>query len=218
VVKSPYLNYAIPDDRAAPTAADVRALVRAYRKHRRKPRLEYITSIAPAIEPALLEAGFEVEGRLPLMRFRGAPGRRPPAGIELVEPTSDHEFSGVAAVQWEAYAETGAVPDAMLRVQRRILELGGQVLLARDVQTGEPVGAGACTSPYEGATELTSLAVVESYRRRGIAEAMTRWLARSMQARGNDLVFLMAAGDAEARIYERAGFETISDILHISRR
>jgi predicted GNAT family acetyltransferase len=55
------------------------------------------------------------------------------------------------------------------------------------------------------------------HRRRGIAEAMTRWLARSMQANGNDLVFLMAAGEAEARIYGRAGFEAIGYFLHISR-
>jgi hypothetical protein len=37
-----------------------------------------------------------------------------------------------------------------------------------------------------------------------------------MQARGNDCVFLMAAGEAEERIYERAGFATVSTILHIS--
>jgi hypothetical protein len=65
-------------------------------------------------------------------------------------------------------------------------------LLARDAQTGEPVGGGSCTSPHRGATELTS-------------------------ANGNDLVFLMAAGEAEARIYGRAGFEAIGYFLHISR-
>jgi ribosomal protein S18 acetylase RimI-like enzyme len=211
------LNYAIPDDGATPTTGDVRALVRAYRRRRRTPRLEYIAWLAPAVEPALLADGFSVEGRLPLMTFGGAPRRRPPAGIELVEPASDEDFRGVAAVQWKAYGESGDVPDAMGQVLSRALELGGLVVLARDVQTGEPVGGGSCTSPHEGATELTSIAVAEPYRRRGIAEAMTRWLARGMQERDNDLVFLMAAGEAEARIYERAGFETISDILHISR-
>lgn len=212
-----YLNYAIPDDGATPTEADVRALVGAYRKRGRTPRLEYISSLAPAVEPALLADGFSVEGRLPLMIFGGAPGRRPPDGIELGQPASDDDFRGVAAVQGKAYGEDGVVPDEMRRVIQRTLELGGLVVLARDAQTGEAVGGGSCTSPHEGATELTSVAVAERYRRRGIAEAMTRWLAREMQTRDNDLVFLMAAGDSEARIYERAGFETISDILHISR-
>jgi ribosomal protein S18 acetylase RimI-like enzyme len=195
----------------------VRALVRAYRRHRRKPRLEYIASLAPAVEPALLEAGFEVEGRLPLMTFEGVRAERVPDAIELVEPSSDEEFRGVAAVQWEAYGETGEVPVELVAVQRRLLELGGLVVLARDVQTGEPVGGGASTTPHEGATEVTSIAVSERYRRRGIAEAMARRLAREMHGRGNDLVFLMAAGEAEERIYARAGFQTISDILHISR-
>ena len=45
---------------------------------------------------------------------------------------------------------------------------------------------------------------------------MTRRLAREMHARGNDSVFLMAAGEREAQIYERAGFTTVSEILHIS--
>ena len=90
-------------------------------------------------------------------------------------------------------------------------------MLARDIQTGAPAGGGLCTGPHAGATELTSVGVREPYRRRGIAEAMTRWLAREMRARGNDYVFLMADGPSEERIYTRAGFETISDILHISR-
>lgn len=211
-----YLNYAIPDDGATPAPADVKALARAYRKRRRKPRLEYIPSLAPAVEPSLRAAVFEVEGLLPLMAFRGARRAPAPEGIEVVAATSDDELRGVAEVQWEAYEEGGAVPDPLVRVHRRLLELGGLVVLARDIQTTEPVGGGSCTAPHEGATELTSIAVRERYRRRGIAEAMTRWLAREMQARGNDLVFLMAAGDAEARIYERAGFAMASEILHIS--
>src|SRR5919198_928725 len=93
---------------------------------------------------------------------------------------------------------------------------GGLVVLARDAATGEPAGGGLCTGPHEGATELTSIGVREPFRRRGIAEAMTRVLAREMHTRGNDGVFLMADGPPEERIYARAGFTTISDILHIS--
>ena len=38
---NPYLNYAIPDDSAAPSLADVNALIAAYSQRGRKPRLEY---------------------------------------------------------------------------------------------------------------------------------------------------------------------------------
>jgi ribosomal protein S18 acetylase RimI-like enzyme len=213
---NPYLNYAIPEEGATPSGADVEALAGAYRARARKPRLEYIPSLAPGVEPALLTAGFEVEGRLPLMTYQGGEDAPPPEGIELVEARSEEELRGVAAVQWEAYGESGAVPQRAADGLRRTLEAGGLVVLARDAETHEPAGGGLCTGPYEGATELTSIGVREAFRRRGIAEAMTRRLARGMQARGNDGVFLMAAGAAEARIYERAGFATASEILHIS--
>jgi ribosomal protein S18 acetylase RimI-like enzyme len=129
---------------------------------------------------------------------------------------SEDELRGVATAQWEAYGESGPVPQRTVDGLRRTLEAGGLIVLARDAATGEPAGGGLCTGPYEGASELTSIGVREAFRRRGIAEAMTRRLAREMHARGNDGVFLMAAGEPEARIYERAGFTTMSEILHIS--
>jgi ribosomal protein S18 acetylase RimI-like enzyme len=213
---NPYLNYAIPDNGARPSKSEVAALVAAYRRRERKPRLEYIASLAPDVEPALLAAQFEVEGRLPLMAYRGSDDRPLPDGIELVDATSPDELHDVALVQWEAYEEDGAVPERVVDSLRATRAAGGLVVLARDATTGEPAGAGQCTGPHEGATELTSVGVREPFRRRGIAEAIARRLARDMQARGNDGVFLMADGPPEERIYERAGFETISDILHIS--
>ena len=214
---NPYLNYAIPDDGAQPSEADVGALIDAYRARERRPRLEYVSSLAPEVEPVLLAAGFEVEGRLPLMVYRGGEEQAPPAGIELVAAASDKELRGVALAQWEAYEEGGPLPDCVVDSLRATLGNGGLVVLARDAVTGEPAGGGLCTGPHEGATELTSIGVRVAYRRRGIAEALTRRLARVMHARGNDGVFLMADGPPEERIYTRAGFATISDILHISR-
>ena len=99
---------------------------------------------------------------------------------------------------------------------RRVADGGGIVLLARDVATGEPAGAGLCTPPHEGVTELTSIAVRSAFRRRGIAAALTNRLARAALERGMKLVFLMAAGADEARIYARAGFVERGDVLHIS--
>jgi ribosomal protein S18 acetylase RimI-like enzyme len=190
--------------------------VRAYRARERRPRLEYIPSLAPEVERVLLAAGFEVEGRLPLMTYAGGADVLTLDGIELIEARSDDELRGVAAVQWEAYGESGTLPQRVVDGLRRSVDAGAVVVLARDAATGEPAGGGLCTGAYEGATELTSIGVREPFRRRGIAEAMAGWLAREMHGRGNDGVFLMAAGEREARIYERAGFETVSEILHIS--
>jgi GNAT superfamily N-acetyltransferase len=212
---NPYLNYAIPNDDATPSADDVSCLVASYRAHDRKPRLEYIPSIAPAVEPALHGAGFEEESRTPLMRCV-TPAFAVPDGIELVAPRTLEEFRGAAQVQWEAYGESGPLAQHAVDSLRQTAEGGGVVVLARDAESGEPAGAGLCVAPHEGVTELAAVGVRESFRRKGIAAAMTGWLARTAYDRGMELVFLMAHGPGEARIYGRAGFVEIGEVLHIS--
>jgi len=216
---NPFLNYAIPDAGSTPRPDEVRALVAGYRERARRPRLEYFPSLAPDVEPVLLAEGFEIEGRLPLMISTEAAGGSPPAvdGIELVSPSSEEDYRAAASVQWEAYEGRGSVPEREIAGLRRAAVAGGVVVLARDARTHEPAGAGLCTGPHEGYTELTSVGVRPTFRRRGIAAAMAGWLAREAFARNVSGVFLMALGEAEARIYARAGFTPTSEVLHISR-
>ena len=94
---NPYRNYAIPDDDARPTTQDVIALVEAYRHRGRRPRVEYAPAASPAVEAALLEGGFTVQARLPLMICRpGALRDQPqPEGVELVVPATDEELLAI---------------------------------------------------------------------------------------------------------------------------
>lgn len=211
---NPYLNYAIPDEGGSASLANVEALVAAYRARDRTPRLEYIPSTAPKIESVLLAAGFEVEGRLPLMTCVEVHVAIPD-GIELVPPATEEEFRDVATVQWEAYEEREPLPERAVNGLRRTAETGGVVVLARDSKTGEPAGGGLCVAPHDGVTELTSIGVRKSFRRRGIAAAMAGWLAQAALDRSMS-VFLMAMGADEARIYARAGFVEHGEVLHIS--
>ena len=214
-----YLSYAVPDEGAEPAAGDVAELVETYRSRGRLPRLEYVPQLAPAVEPVLVEAGFEVEGRLPLMTCfdLGDVSRIEVDGIELVEPETEEDYRGAAAAQSEAYGGTGPPSQHAIDSLRRSAAAGGVVVLARDAATGEPAGAGTCTAPENGLTELTSVGVRTTFRRRGIAEAMTGRLAERALAAGMTGVFLMAAGEDEARIYARAGFTHSGEVLHISR-
>jgi len=216
---NPYLNYAIPDDAAMPSPGDVATLVAAYRKRDRRPRLEYIPALAPAVVPVLLAEGFEAEQRTPLMTCAAVSdvGEVMADRVELIAASSEEEYQDAASVQWEAYEEQGDVPRHAVDALRRTVEAGGVVVLARDVLTHEPAGAGACTAPHDGLTELTSVGVRRRFRRRGIAATMASWLARQAFARGATGVFLMAHGEAEVRIYARAGFVSRSEVLHISR-
>jgi predicted GNAT family acetyltransferase len=214
---NPFLNYAIPDDGATPSDGDVTALIAAYERRMLKPRLEYVADLAPAVEPALRAAGFRVEGRLALMDLSLATVSADQVpGIELVTPATDNDLRAVRAVQHEAYEEPAAPTEDSVRSLRRSLSSGGGAVLARTVGDHIPVGAGEYTAPIEGVTEVTSIGVRVSYRRRGIAAAMTVWLAASAHASGARTLFLMA-NEAEERIYARVGFVTGGRILHISR-
>lgn len=218
---NPFLNYAIPDDAATPSPTEVEALVAAYRERDRRPRLEYIPSLAPAVEPVLVSAGFAVEfgGRLPLMTCAAASEVREVVvdRVELVAPSSEDEYRSAASVQWEAYGEQGEAPQRVVDGLRGTVAAGGVVVLARDTETLEPAGAGLCTAPHDGLTELSSVGVRAPFRRRGIAATMASWLTAEAFDKGATGVFLMADGEAEARIYARAGFLLRSEVLHISR-
>ncbi len=215
---NPFLNYAIPDDNATPSPADLRALITAYEGRSRKPRLEYVTRLAPAVEKALLDADFRVEGHLPLMTC--APGAEQtlpvPEGIELVLPVSDTELLATVTVQNEAYGDPAPDPAVVTRL-RDSLAAGGIAVLARIAATGEPVGAGVCSVPSDQMTEIAGIGVRAAFRRRGVAGALTTRLVQEAFEAGVSVAFLMAAHEAEARIYVRAGFSTSGEILHISR-
>lgn len=72
-------NYAVPDDGATPTAADIAALVAHFAAVERTPRLEYVGPV-PAVDAALAAAGFGVEARHPLMTVAPGDVVEPPTG------------------------------------------------------------------------------------------------------------------------------------------
>ena len=214
----PFLNYAMPDDGAAPSHREVAALVDAYERRRRKPRLEYLPRVAPAVEAALVVAGFAVEDRPPLMTCAAAraPELPAPHGIELVLPLSDPDFLAAVTAQREAFG--GSPPGGREAARlRATVAAGGIAVLARDARTGEPAGAGVCSPPGDGVTELAGIGVRHAFRRRGIAGAITARLAREAFAVGVTTAFLTPGDDGAGRVYGRAGFVTTGEMLHISR-
>jgi GNAT superfamily N-acetyltransferase len=208
-------NYAIPDDGATPSAADIAALVARFAALGRTPRLEYVDP-APAVDAALAAASFIVENRYPLMTI--APGELadPPmlGGLEVVLATSDERLWQAATVQNAAYGEGDATEHDVARL-RRTVDHGGAVTVA--LLAGEPVGSGLFTVPRHGLTEIAAVGVAERYRRRGIAAVIGYRLTRAAIDAGV-VPFLQAEGDPEQRIYARIGYHRVGSLTAISRR
>jgi ribosomal protein S18 acetylase RimI-like enzyme len=213
---SPFANYAIPDDHAEPTAADVRALISVFAEHERRPRLEYLPNCAPAVESVLLAVGFTVEDRPPVMVCPPESLTLPPAvdGLEFIEPRTDFELDDLATVQHRAFGEEGDPEPGTGARARRIYENGGIVVLAKFRDA--PAGGGSCSAPVDGLTELAGLAVAERFRRRGIGAAVAAYLTALAHQRGYRTVWLEPANEAVERMYASIGYRPIGEKLNIS--
>ncbi|WP_310541844.1 GNAT family N-acetyltransferase [Phenylobacterium sp.] len=210
-----YANYAIPADDARPTPTDIAALEDAFRTRKRTPRLEYVPAAAPAVEAALLAAGFEVELRPPLMTCRrtAAGPRSEPAGFSLTFVEDPQRLALATMVAAEAFG--GEASDAQWLMST--VRLGGRVLLAHDRASGEPAGTGAFIRPQDGVTEVVGIGVRPAFRRRGLAQAMTAMLSQAAFDAGCHMAFLSAAGEAQSAIYARAGFLRRAPMLFIAK-
>lgn len=215
---NPYLNYAIPDDGARPSSADVTALTDSYARRDLLPRVEFMAETAPGAEQALLTAGWSVERRIPVLLC--PPGSAiavpPPAGVELVVPGTDEEIHGMLVAQFEAFGEPADIPDSEVAKTRARLRAGGFAVLARDAETGEPAGGGVAEAIDGGTSEVAGIGVREPYRRRGIGAAVTAFLTAAVHHAGARTVFLTPAGVTEQRMYERTGYTPAGDMLHLS--
>lgn len=212
--KHRYLNYAIPDDDADPSAADIDLLVEAFRNADRMPRLEFLPTVAPALEARLLDHGFRVEERLPLMTCTRASARHlePPEGVRIGVPFDDATLLAMASLQHDVFDDPEPADANSVARLRFGLERGARALVAVD---GATVGAAQCVPPAGGATEVVGVAVAPSHRRRGVAAAMVSALVTECFDAGLITVFLEAAPGADGA-YRNAGFGRTSTSLHIS--
>jgi ribosomal protein S18 acetylase RimI-like enzyme len=212
---NPYVNYAIPDDDARPAPSDIAAFVAEARRRGRKPRLEYAPLAAPAVETALLAAGFAVEMRPAFMTCDAPVALIPPPGFRARMVREAGDLRAAAHVLDLAYAEHGQPP---MDDDERLMGFtsgGGGVALATSAETGEVAGAGLFTAIAEGMTEVAGIGVAPAFRRRGLASILAATLTGETFRRGASLAFLTPGGDHARRAYERAGFRAGGEMLMI---
>lgn len=218
----PMFNYAVPDDGVEPSAREINALVQAFRQRGLKARVEYAADGAPALEGALVAAGFEVEARLPLMGCLPADARLldPPADFAVVRAETDVDHADAIVVADEAYGEPATAPGAAAIAGRQAMSAaGGAVVLARERATQLAAGSGLFPVPCSGVTELAAVGTRAAFRRRGVATAVTSLLVQCALTGGVELLWLTPEQEQSERIYARVGFSRLDDtMIHISRR
>lgn len=213
-----YFNYAIPDGPCFGDLAGPLSLLRSeFARRGRRSRLEFIAEFAPWLAPALQAAGFAEEARQPFMVCTAEsyrPASRVP-GLAIAELDHDAAVSevqdllttqrrGFDARATEAATETEA---------REFLNMmgAGRAFVAR--LEGEPVGAGMYTAPLDRVTEITGLATLELFRRRGIGTALAARAVQSALQCGAEVICLTAADERAGRVYERVGFARCATML-----
>jgi ribosomal protein S18 acetylase RimI-like enzyme len=160
-----------------------------------------VAECAPGLEEALAGAGFALEARIPVMTclaggLRDVPT---PAGVTIAAVSGSADVRAYLEVGAEAF---GDAPPSDEQVERSSPPVRG--LLAR--ADGAPAGVGSRSPVAEGVSEIAGIGVRASFRRRGIAAAVTAAAAAAAFADGAELCFLTPGDDGAERVYARAGF------------
>ncbi|MFC7531197.1 GNAT family N-acetyltransferase [Actinoplanes sp. GCM10030250] len=213
---SPFINYASPLPGAAITAADVAGLISAFAEAGRKPRLEYVTSSDPELENLLLTAGFTVEARHQYLICTSETWNASavPDGFVLEEPATDLDRAALIAALNEAFGEAPQATEADVARMRRNEERGGVALTA--LANTVCAGGAQAMPPSGGVSEVGGIGVRETFRRRGLAGAITSEITRRLFGSGVEVAWLEAGGDDSWRVYERVGYAPAGHRLYIS--
>jgi GNAT superfamily N-acetyltransferase len=216
----PNRNYAVPEDGIDPTPAEIAALVALYEDRGLRPRLEYASSAAPALGPALRAAGFTTEATIPILTCE--PGQQCAVAISavtVVDAADDKDHQDAWRVAGIAYGEPFApVPDWVSAARSAMVAAGGAVAIARDTTTGEAIGTGLYQAPIEDMIEVAAVGTLPGRRQLGVATAVISHLATRAFGHGVQVAWLTAENDAERHAAEHAGFRDTGEVMvHVSR-
>ncbi len=169
--------------------------------------LEYNEVAFPHAQAWLESTGLELVERNPLMACR-PDAFRPFIAPEVVitQLAMDSAPADLEAFQRIRWTDGGEVDRGIPSLGRLRVEMAGQgSVFVLAWLGGEPAGTGV-SHALKGAAEIVGVVTRVDRRRRGVAAAVTSELVRRHVASGGDFVFLDAANEDAARVYERLGF------------
>ncbi len=204
-------------------ADDVAAVRARQRELGVREAFEWVHETTPSLLGAATAAGLEVT-QVPLLALDEAAARPdPPAGVTVrILGADDRALADAQGAVELAFAAPGTAVGPGGRAAREVASAGlvdlgflrerlRRGLTAMAVAESEEDGAVAAGShqPVADVSEVMGVGTVPSARRRGIGAAVTGRLVEHARERGAGLVFLSAADEDVARMYERLGFRRI---------
>ena len=204
------------------TSSDVDAVRARQRRLRQPEAVEWVVQLAPGVGEAAQATGMRVHHH-PLMHLEELRLSAPPAGAEVmaVSPEDDlARFTAVAHVGFGApglgvgHRDDRAYDDAVATADRETLGFAsdrmreGFTAMAAALMEGRPVAVGSY-QPHDGVAEITGVATLPGFRRRGLAAAVTSALVQDALHEGVRTIFLSADDEAVARVYARVGFRKV---------
>ncbi|MGA8923998.1 MAG: GNAT family N-acetyltransferase [Candidatus Dormiibacterota bacterium] len=194
-----------------PTQADLQDAVARLRSmfasRKTELQIEFNESVAPQAAAWLEASGLKQAERNPLMACR-PDGFRPFAaeGVLLKQLGRSSPASDLAAFQeirWTDGGEASRPVPPAARLKNELASPNSVYLLAS--LDGRAAGTGVSHS-LKGAAEIVGIVTRIESRRRGVAATVSSDLVTRHFASGGDFVFLDAANEEAARVYERLGF------------
>jgi ribosomal protein S18 acetylase RimI-like enzyme len=179
---------------------------------------EWVHETAPSLIGAIRENGLDVL-EVPLLVLDRSLWRppEPPAPVRRLEP-DDAALPAALAVAEVGFGAPGTRPgpegpaerDAVTLVPALVehmgerLRTGQSVIVVAEMPFG-PVATGTLR-PVGDVAEIVGVATLPAVRRQGLGGGVTGALVEIALEQGIELVFLSAASDEIARVYERLGF------------
>jgi len=196
-------------DAAGVTADDVREVLDVQRERGLPEHIEWVHEVTPTLLPAARQAGVAVVEH-PLLAL-AEPVQLPDqlaAMAEMLEP-DDPRFDLARAAVAAGFDERDDLrPEPVLaHITARVRD--GLMRVAGAFDADGAVMGGGSHAPRGDVTELTGIAVLPRYRRRGVGAELTKVLAEDAMASGATTMFLSAGSPEVARVYERVGFRRV---------
>jgi ribosomal protein S18 acetylase RimI-like enzyme len=175
----------------------------------RQPHFSFLDLAAPQLAAALAAAGLTCRERLPVLVAPPAAAISLPPCPEIALERLSYR-SPLAAIRANLDVNAlGFDPDAAPASDEDARQFREHLVASQAFtlrERGEAVAAGMYTAIHGGVTELTGIATLAGFRRRGFAKYLTAAMAQAALNSGAELVFLISATAESAYVYAQAGF------------